>query len=481
MSTATAASSSSPNFPLFGVSLAYLEKHSEKNPAWTTADFCEHHVKQVTLQSKTSLAEHLVAAQPELVKPVAEVFVSHAWQYNFAKLVAALKQTQDRFVWLDVVCVNQHRTARDFPEQWWYETFASALRAIGRAEIVLAPWNDPLPSRRSWCIYEIQECVKQSLETHIRMFPEEEVSFKAAMKKGETGQAFYRNMFTNIDVMNGRAFFENDEKVIRSLVQKAGPKQVNDLVLKPIKAWLVQVSDRAWEESSLPLERSGVAYSKAYLHKVLGELDMAEEWFNRAISLARDSQTRIGLELSLADALRAMGASRQNDAMETYSRALAQAQEANDLASEAHALHGQGCIEMSRGNLAQAEPLLQKCLAIRKSQGQENADLAQIHGSLGRLFTDMNRLEEARPLLIQSLAMRQKILGDAHVDSAQALLNLSDLAIKENNMEWAKSLRKQALEIRERALGEVCFLFDNGESFQLTPLLLFYLTISCTL
>ena len=55
------------------------------------------------------------------------------------------------FVWLDVLCVNQHATQHLTPE-WWSSIFRDAIRAIGWTVTVLSPWDDPLPLTRAWCL-----------------------------------------------------------------------------------------------------------------------------------------------------------------------------------------------------------------------------------------------------------------------------------------------------------------------------------------
>jgi hypothetical protein len=81
--------------------------------------------------------------QQQLVKPLADSFVSYAWKYTFKDLITALMNGNgdlDRFVWIDAFVVNQH-VRNNVNQKQWLETFRGALKEIGHAELVLIPWK----------------------------------------------------------------------------------------------------------------------------------------------------------------------------------------------------------------------------------------------------------------------------------------------------------------------------------------------------
>ncbi len=61
---------------------------------------------------------------------------------------------EDVIIWFDIFSNNQHITA-SLEFEWWSETFKNAIRSFGPTVMVLAPWNDPLPLLRGWCIWEL--------------------------------------------------------------------------------------------------------------------------------------------------------------------------------------------------------------------------------------------------------------------------------------------------------------------------------------
>ena len=84
-------------------------------------------------------------------------FVSHAWAYPFADLLAALEARPEAgtplpYYWLDMLTCNQHATLADVPSDWWSNAFRDSVASIGLTVLVLQPWNAPVPLTRSWCL-----------------------------------------------------------------------------------------------------------------------------------------------------------------------------------------------------------------------------------------------------------------------------------------------------------------------------------------
>ena len=90
----------------------------------------------------------------------ANVFISHAWKYNFLGVVDAINQhfkdETDVTIWFDVFSVNQHATdTYGDNTDWWAESFKNAVKEIGRVVVILHPWENPIPFTRAWCLWEI--------------------------------------------------------------------------------------------------------------------------------------------------------------------------------------------------------------------------------------------------------------------------------------------------------------------------------------
>ena len=75
-------------------------------------------------------------------------------------------------------------------------------------------------------------------------------------------------------------------------------------------------------------------------------------------------------------------------------------------------------------------------------------------GNLGMLLEDQGKLDEAAPLLQESLAIRKKVHGEEHPDVAGSLHTLALLLKKQGRAEEAAHMGRQALlAIFEKALG----------------------------
>jgi tetratricopeptide (TPR) repeat protein len=79
----------------------------------------------------------------------------------------------------------------------------------------------------------------------------------------------------------------------------------------------------------------------------------------------------------------------------------------------------------AQGRYAQAQPLYEKALAIRKKVlGEEHPDTARGYNSLAVNLNHQGQYAQAQPLLEKALAIRKKMLGEEHPDTAMAFANL---------------------------------------------------------
>jgi tetratricopeptide (TPR) repeat protein len=102
----------------------------------------------------------------------------------------------------------------------------------------------------------------------------------------------------------------------------------------------------------------------------------------------------------------------------------------------------------SRGELPDSHELLRRG-SDRLKDGLADEPLlrARLLDTLGGLYTELALYEEARPLLEEALALRQKLLGDAHPEVAATLVRLGSLAHLSGQGDPV-ALFERALEIR---------------------------------
>jgi tetratricopeptide (TPR) repeat protein len=107
-----------------------------------------------------------------------------------------------------------------------------------------------------------------------------------------------------------------------------------------------------------------------------------------------------------------------------------------------------------RGRYTEAEPLLERALAIRKRVlGPDHPDVARSLSSLAEVNWNQGRYAEAQPLVERALAIREAALGPDHPDVAYSLNNLANLYRQQSRHAEAEPVYERSLAIRERALG----------------------------
>ena len=105
--------------------------------------------------------------------------------------------------------------------------------------------------------------------------------------------------------------------------------------------------------------------------------------------------------------------------------------------------------------LAEAEPLMQRVVAILENPGGEPLpNYAGALNNLAGLLKATNQLEEAEPLMRRALAIDEDAFGDDHPNVATALNNLAQLLMATNRLKEAEPLMQRVVTIFEKAYGE---------------------------
>lgn len=156
-------STASLSFPKDGISLSYMNEFigicggRPQLEGLTTTEINERFVKPMTISYHSSLCD-MLKVQGHVAVGVALVFISHAWKYLFLDVVDALmyhfRDTPSTIIWFDLFSNNQHK-AVDLDFHWWSTTFKSAIQQFGYTVMVFAPWHDPIPLTRGWCLFEL--------------------------------------------------------------------------------------------------------------------------------------------------------------------------------------------------------------------------------------------------------------------------------------------------------------------------------------
>jgi tetratricopeptide (TPR) repeat protein len=132
----------------------------------------------------------------------------------------------------------------------------------------------------------------------------------------------------------------------------------------------------------------------------------------------------------------------------------------------AESLNNLAQLYYSQGKYAEAEPLFKRALAIsEKALGTDHPYIAVSLNNLASLYESQGKYAEAEPLFKRSLAIREKVLGADHLSTAIGLNNLALFYCSQAKYAEAEPLFKRALAIAEKTLGaghpNVATLLEN--------------------
>lgn len=121
---------------------------------------------------------------------------------------------------------------------------------------------------------------------------------------------------------------------------------------------------------------------------------------------------------------------------------------------QAQLLRTIGGVYQNLGLYAQAEPLEQAALTLRRSNlGPRDPDVGRSLLALGTIYNLLGRYREAEPLQQQALQLLQARLGSDHLDTAEAGTQLGLTRFLLGDADGAEELHRAALATREQQLG----------------------------
>ena len=267
----------------FGVSLKFLaslpietDDPYETDPPFNAA--CEY-VKKKTKKTigYRSFAQFLFNNRKtrHLVKEQADVFISYAWSGGFEKTMSALLEhfgdKEDVFVWMDFAVVDQHAAAEtNIQFDQWAETFRENLKRIGKAVLVLTPGEKPIAITRAWCCFEWASIVQSEIPFEYCVTKEDVEAMISQMKNG-MGTVAFDTLFAGINVEKAEAFKPSDQESILALMKEIGVVKVNDIVMKSLKGWLLEVNKEGLQRigEQQTKETAALFNARGALHLVL--------------------------------------------------------------------------------------------------------------------------------------------------------------------------------------------------------------------
>jgi tetratricopeptide (TPR) repeat protein len=109
----------------------------------------------------------------------------------------------------------------------------------------------------------------------------------------------------------------------------------------------------------------------------------------------------------------------------------------------------------AQGKYAQAQPLYEQALEIiRRLHTDNHPDKAFYINNVAMNLNALGKYGQAQPLYEEALAIRRRLLTDDHIDTAQSYYNLAANLTHQRKHVEARTLNEKALAIRRRLLGD---------------------------
>jgi len=215
-------------------------------------------VKKHCAKEKCSYVELLSKTQANLkYLGRCNVFISHAWQYDFGDLVSTIQKfteshpNEQFYFFLDYLAVNQYTPLEDLSNLQRMITMCNWFL------LVLMPWSAPVPLTRAWCVYEIATALHKGIAPTVIMPQEQADLFLQAITDDPEA---CMEVFLKLDSANAKASVETDLEKIRKDItdQLGGFKNVDWKVGESLRHWLFSVVfkvDEEWPKEELKTEK----------------------------------------------------------------------------------------------------------------------------------------------------------------------------------------------------------------------------------
>jgi len=446
-------------------------RNALERPPVTTTQVNTCIIQPDTFEVGTSYCEMLRSRGETDMIGVPTCFLSHAWQYNFKNLVAAVKshfarhrsERQDVVVWNDIFSEEQNSLISK-GKDYFYNAFKDAIESIGYTLLVLDPWDNPIPFTRSWCIWELYSTITTGAKLRIAMPQHSAREFHDTLTHDL--QTIAKRM-SAINARKAEAFFsETKERIDRTIETTCGFTEVNKIIGNKMRKWLAETGRQVLEEEK-KLKGEELSCSEnliinlALLFDTLGDLNTAETLLKRALRVREEvfgafsTQTLLVVE-HLGTIFYQQG--RLKESHELLGRTMAICEKNFGSEHKITLISKQNFARLVRyeGNLEQAESLMRDVLKARtKILGPDHVDTLKTANSLGRVLRYQDKQNEAVNLLRDTVKRRQQILGFRHHETVASMNNLAGcLSEMEGESLEAEKMFKHVIRILTQTLGD---------------------------
>ena len=233
------------------------------------------------------------------------------------------------------------------------------------------------------------------------------------------------------------------------LTQKANYEEAEPLLREALEISLRQFGEEH-------LHGTAIMNGLAYVLTDLGELDEAEELQRRVLAIRRKRFDTAHPELTTAiNNLGALLAQRENyeEAEGLYRESIAMRQTiyGDDHPAVAIGLNNLAMLLKDKGDLAEAEEISRQVLvSFQRLLGEDHPSVAIVNVNLGQIISDRGRLEEAIGYLRTALSIRRAKLREDHPSTARTMSELGNMLHEAGQYEEAESLLLESVAIFDK-------------------------------
>ena len=470
-----------PSFSKIGVRASFLARiFSDKEAEGMSTDQVVLNLvlRDAVIKSKDGNVQYLSLAEKlrqdpftaEHTQDIADSYVIHAWRYKWKDLVSSLNHPSldpNRFLWIDAICVNQHEGLEEVVPEWWFRGAHDVIKSCKSVELVLLPWDNPIPVRRIWCVWEIIGAKSKSIDQfHVLVTTDERTRLETSLKEGKLMFETFQKVFSDVNIEKAEA--RNPEvyqRIIRE-VKKFGSIKINDIIMLPLKTWLETTINSIVMEDFSAVEKGNVLNGKGEFYHALGKLDQACKNFEESIEI------RSRMNSPPSDATPEMNASLNNLAavymdMGKFDKAQRVLDRALKSCDKIYGTQGStrnnSLVAMTLGNCAlnyhhlgkleKARTFYEEAIRVDESFHNSDPETAVRLNNFAKLLQDIGDLRSAKVHFELALPVLRKANGDDHPSVATLRNNLALLSCAMGNMEDAKEQFEAALSILQRTLG----------------------------
>jgi hypothetical protein len=231
--------------------------------------------------------------------------LSYSWSYSVVMIVEALqkfehehppsKGQQCNYYFVDQFALNQHEFAKDCTqkqvEDMMLATLKESIRVPAQMICLLHPWQDPVPFRRMWCLFEMYIAITLGAKISMHFPAEDAAGFYAKLQKDEadveiTPKRNTRRLNTDleavalvptIDANQAQATVESDrERIFQEITDSIGIDEFNRQLQEHLEGAMRAAAMEVLLQRG-GLESVGAGGSKVTMGMLRAEVEQAKQ------------------------------------------------------------------------------------------------------------------------------------------------------------------------------------------------------------